>query len=548
MPQPTVPAKRPVDDSDDPDYTSEDFSDPKPHTRRKTRQRLPANKTKPNMIIDRHLDTRESDSTSEIDVDSDPDAGDITADGEITPYTPRRRMRRSGLYRRTSMQSPSKHSTAAATQGPIDRGVSDAVRPEANENIDRCVPPAPPAKQSERLHNSSKGLMKLRSRPSNPGPSIPSAQRQSCPLVLKLPMPEPRKGRSQVATHSPAVQTQPDRSMAEETVNRLNAIRRKWDSSVGPSSNRTISVEIPPLSRTQPDSASASDTSTSSTEDSPAVSSSLTGTTEPIIHQRHGQESITAASEPAERGDDYAQPPTPETGAGNTISKSTTPTASAVGAVEPGTETDDVAAGYRCPDPAAEPNRYRFYSELRSRLAREAARHSGSLAERAQLLARNTCIAQISADSYAAQAGALAVEIKGLEARRKDEIADFTRHIDDLNKMVDRYECQIEKLKRDAVDPRTIHELKATLEKRDEELRVQNARAEALLQGVTERDIHISDLEQGIETLSRQVKERDNRIEEFKSLTGSMDLNQMVEMVSKIQKWGVVDNSNTSAS
>lgn len=87
MPQPTVPAKRPVDDSDDPDYTGEYFSDPKPHTRRKTRQSLPTNKTKPNMIIDRHLGTCESDSTSEIDVDSDPDAGDITADGEITPVS-----------------------------------------------------------------------------------------------------------------------------------------------------------------------------------------------------------------------------------------------------------------------------------------------------------------------------------------------------------------------------------------------------------------------------------------------------------------------------
>lgn len=142
----------------------------------------------------------------------------------------------------------------------------------------------------------------------------------------------------------------------------------------------------------------------------------------------------------------------------------------------------------------------------------------------------------------------MAVEITELEARRKDEIADFTRQINDLSKMVNRYECQIEKLKKDAVDPRTIHELKATIEKRDEELCVQKARAETLLQVVTERDIQISDLEQEKESLTKMVKERDSRIEEFKSLTGSMDLNQMVEMVSKIQKWGVVPDSNNSAS
>lgn len=87
MPQPTVPAKRPLEDSDDPDYTSEDSPDPKPHARRKTRQSLPTNKSKPNMDIDRDLNASESDSTSEIEVDSDPDAGDITADGEITPVS-----------------------------------------------------------------------------------------------------------------------------------------------------------------------------------------------------------------------------------------------------------------------------------------------------------------------------------------------------------------------------------------------------------------------------------------------------------------------------
>lgn len=457
-------------------------------------------------------------------------------------------MRRSRLYRSTSIQSPSKHSTAASTQGSIDRGVSGTVRLEANENTDRRVPPPPPAKQGERLENSSQDRLRLRSIPSNPGRSSSSAQRQSHPLVLKLPTFKSWKDLSLVA-HSPAVPTQPDRGVAEKTVNRSKAIRLKCNPSAGPSSNRTISVEIPPLSRTQPDSASASDTSSSSSEDFPTLSVPLArATTTPLSQQRQGQESITAASGPTERGDNHAQTPIADTIASSTISTAPTPTTSAMGAIDPGTETDDFAAGYRCPDPAAEPNRYHFYNELRSRLAREAARHSGSLAERAQLLARNTCIAQISADSYAAQAGTLAVEITELEARRKDEIADFTRQINDLSKMVNRYECQIEKLKKDAVDPRTIHELKATIEKRDEELCVQKARAETLLQVVTERDIQISDLEQEKESLTKMVKERDSRIEEFKSLTGSMDLNQMVEMVSKIQKWGVVPDSNNSAS
>lgn len=361
-------------------------------------------------------------------------------------------------------------------------------------------------------------------------------------------MSEPRKGLSLVATHSTAAQVEPDRSMAGETSNRLNAIRRKWDPSASASPNR-VSVVIPLSSRSQPDSASdpdvasAPDTSTSSSENAlePARA-----TTTPL--SRQGRESITVASDLAGRGRDYIQNPTPDPVAGNDITTASIPATPAQSAIRPELEIDDSAAGHQCPDPAVESDGHLFYSELSSRLAQEAARHSGSLVDRAELLARNTCIAQIMAKSYAAQAGTLAVQLKGRELRNKNEVADFIRQIDALNKKVDQYESEIQKLQEGAVDRRTIHELKTAVEKRDDELRPQNTRAEALLQEVTERDTRISDLCHEVEALTKLVEERDGRIDEFKSLTGSIGLKQMVEMASRLQEWGLVPDSDTSPS
>lgn len=173
--------------------------------------------------------------------------------------------------------------------------------------------------------------------------------------------------------------------------------------------------------------------------------------------------------------------------------------------------------------------------EIASKLAQEAHNHSQSLVRRVQLLAA-------IAESYAAQKEGLLHEVQRLEVRKRDEIAGFTRQIDDLNKKVVQYESQIQKLQEGAVGPRTIHELKAAVAKRDEELRLQNARAEALLQEVTERDTRISDLSHEVEALTKLVQERDRRIEELKSLTGSMGLGQMVEIASRLQKWGLVSD------
>ncbi|BCS17486.1 uncharacterized protein APUU_10314S [Aspergillus puulaauensis] len=525
MSEPEVPMKRPaddipgrrvrrkstrysiVDDSDDTDYVGEDPSDLKANTRTKTRQSLPRGESQQNMDIDEDFDSGKSDSASEHSCDSDPGAGDITADGEIEPYTPRRRMRRSPLYRRTSMPSLKRRSTAAIAQGKPSQDAGQAA-------------------------------LESRPMPSNPGSPSSSARRNPHPLPPKppstLPMSEPRKGLSHVATHSTAAQVERERSMTDETANRLNAIRRKGDSQ--------------PDSASGPDDASAPDTSISSSEDAPAFSTPLArATTAPLIQQRQRRESITAASEPAGRGGDYIQNSTPDPVSGNAIATASILATPALGAIKPEVEIDDPAADHQCPDPAAEPDGYLSYSELNSRLAQEVARHSGSLVGSAELLAKNTCIAQIMAQSYAAQAGTLAVQLKGRELRNKNEVADFIRQIDDLNKKVDQYESQIQKLQEGTVDPRAIDELKATVEKRDEELRLQNTRAEALLQEVTERDTRISELCHEVEALTKLVEERDGRIEEFKSLTGSMGLRQMVEMASRLQEWGLVPNSNTSS-
>lgn len=362
-------------------------------------------------------------------------------------------------------------------------------------------------------------------------------------------MSELRKGLSHVATHSTAAQVERERSMTEETANRLNGVRRNGDSSAGASPNRTVSVVIPPPSGSQPDSASgpdsasAPDTSASSSED---ALEPTRATTTPLSQQRQGRESITVASEPAGRGGDYIQNPTPDPVAGNAIATGSIPDTPALSAIQPEMELDDSAADHLCPDPAVESDGYLFYSELSSRLAQQA-RQSGSLVDSAELLAKNTCIAQIMAQSYAAQAGTLAVQLKRRELRNKNEVADFIRQIDDLNKKVDQYESQIQKLQEGSVDPRAIDELKATVEKRDEELLLQNTRAEALLQEVTERDTRISELCHQVEALTKLVEERDGRIEDFKALTGSMGLKQMVEMASRLQEWGLVPNSNTSS-
>lgn len=436
-------------------------------------------------------------------------------------YIPLRRMRRSPLYRRSSMPSPEKHSTAAVDQG----------------------------KPSQ---DAGKAALESRPMPSNPGSPSSSARRNPHPLPPKppstLPMSEPRKGLSHVATHSTAAQVERERSMTEETANRLNAIRGKGDSSAGASPNRTVSVVIPPPSGSQPDSASAPDTSTSSSEDAPAFSTPLArATTAPLSQQRQRRERITAASEPTGRSGNYIQNPTPDPVAGNAIATTSIPATPALGAIKPEVEIDDSAADHQCPNAAVESDGYLVYGELNSRLAQEVARHSGSLVGSAELLAKNTCIAQIMAQSYAAQAGTLAVQLKGRELRNKNEVADFIRQIDDLNKKVDQYESQIQKLQEGSVDPRAIEELKATVEKRDEELLLQNTRADALLQEVTERDTRISELCHEVEALTKLVEERDGRIEEFKSLAGSMGLKQMVEMASRLQEWGLVPNSNTSS-
>lgn len=105
MPEPEVPMKRPaddipgrrvrrkstrysiVDDSDDTDYVGEDPSDLKAKTRIQTRQSLPRGESQQNMDIDEDFDSGKSDSASEHSCDSDPGAGDITADGEIEPVS-----------------------------------------------------------------------------------------------------------------------------------------------------------------------------------------------------------------------------------------------------------------------------------------------------------------------------------------------------------------------------------------------------------------------------------------------------------------------------
>lgn len=458
-------------------------------------------------------------------------------------------MKRSPLYRRRSMPSmpsPKRRSTTAVAQGSIERDVSDVVLPAANTNLGRSAPHALPAKQRESIQDTSKGPLKSQPIPSRPATASLDDRRQPQPFSPKppstLPTSEPRKSLSHVATHSPAAKAQPDRSVARQTANRLNANRRKWDSSADTSTNCTISVEIPLPARTQPnsssapDDASASGASTPSSEDGHQFTTPLvTATTAPLGQQTQERESTTAVSDPAGRGRDYVQNPTPDTVASNTITTASLPATPPLSALLRETERDDFPAAHQWTDPAFESDEGPSCREIASRLAQEAHNHSQSLVKRVQLLAA-------MAESYAAKKEGLLHEVQRLEARNTDEVADFTRQIDELNKKVVQYESQIQKLQEGAVGPRTIHELKATIAKRDEELRLQNARAEALLQEVTERDTRISDLSHEVEALTKLVQERDGRIEEFKSLTGSMGLEHMVEIASRLQKWGLVSD------